>query len=55
MPMGMAFLKGLIGEVKGNAIGMMTLVAIAITVAYLYSVAVVLGLEGMDFFGNCRP
>ena len=47
---GWPFLKGLVGEVKGNAIGMMTLVAIAITVAYLYSVAVVLGLPGMDFF-----
>jgi len=29
---------------------MMTLVAVAITVAYLYSVAVVFGLSGMDFF-----
>src|SRR5688572_27680181 len=29
---------------------MMTLVAVAITVAYVYSVAIVLGLEGMDFF-----
>jgi P-type Cu2+ transporter len=47
---GWPFLKGLVGEVKGNAIGMMTLVAIAITVAYLYSAAVVFGLEGMDFF-----
>jgi len=47
---GWPFLKGLVGEVKGNAIGMMTLVAIAITVAYSYSVAIVLGLNGMDFF-----
>ena len=47
---GWPFLLGLIGEIKGNAIGMMTLVAIAITVAYLYSAAVVLGLPGMDFF-----
>src|SRR5688572_20005151 len=29
---------------------MMTLVAVAITVAYVYSVAIVLGLDGMDFF-----
>lgn len=29
---------------------MMTLVAVAITVAYVYSVAIVFGLEGMDFF-----
>ena len=47
---GWPFLKGLVGEIKGNAIGMMTLVAIAITVAYLYSTAVVFGLQGMDFF-----
>ena len=30
--------------------GMMTLVAVAITVAYTYSAATVLGLEGMPFF-----
>lgn len=47
---GWPFLKGMIGEVNGNAIGMMTLVAIAITVAYLYSTAVVFGLQGMDFY-----
>jgi len=47
---GMPFLKGIVGEVKAKAIGMMTLVAIAISVAYLYSAAVVLGLKGMDFF-----
>lgn len=47
---GMPFLKGMVGEVKAKAIGMMTLVAIAITVAFLYSVAVVFGLPGMDFF-----
>src|SRR5688572_10189814 len=29
---------------------MMTLVAVAITVAYIYSVAIIFGLEGMDFF-----
>ena len=47
---GMPFLKGMVGEIKANAIGMMTLVALAITVAYAYSVAVVFGLPGMDFF-----
>lgn len=47
---GMPFLKGMVNEIRHNAIGMMTLVALAITVAYAYSVAVVLGLEGMDFF-----
>lgn len=47
---GMPFLKGMVGEIKAKAIGMMTLVAIAISVAYFYSTAVVFGLEGMDFF-----
>ena len=47
---GMPFFKGFLGEVKAGAIGMMTLVALAITVAYVYSVAVVFGLPGMDFF-----
>ena len=40
----------MISEIKYRAIGMMTLVAIAITVAFIYSVAVVFGLKGMDFF-----
>lgn len=47
---GAPFFKGMVGEIKARAIGMMTLVAIAISVAYLYSVAVALGLQGMDFF-----
>ena len=47
---GMPFLKGMVGEIKAKAIGMMTLVAIAITVALVYSVAVTFGLEGMDFY-----
>ncbi|HTN07925.1 heavy metal translocating P-type ATPase [Agriterribacter sp.] len=47
---GMPFLKGMVGEIKDKAIGMMTLVAIAISVAFIYSVAVVFGLKGMDFF-----
>jgi P-type Cu2+ transporter len=47
---GTPFLKGLASEVRDNAIGMMTLVAVAITVAFIYSVAVVFGLKGMDFF-----
>ncbi len=47
---GMPFFKGMVGELRANAIGMMTLVALAVTVAYVYSVAVVFGLNGMDFF-----
>jgi len=47
---GYPFLKGLYDEVRNNAIGMMTLIGVAITVAWAYSVAVTLGLPGMDFY-----
>ena len=47
---GVPFFKGMISEINGGAMGMMTLVAIAISVAFSYSVAVVFGLQGMDFF-----
>ena len=47
---GMPFLKGMATEIRDKAIGMMTLVALAISVAYFYSLAVVFGLSGMDFF-----
>ncbi len=47
---GWPFLQGLASEVKARLLGMMTLVGVAITVAYVYSVAIVFGLEGMDFF-----
>lgn len=47
---GYPFLKGLYDEVKDNAIGMMTLIGVAISVAWAYSVAITLGLQGMDFY-----
>jgi Cu2+-exporting ATPase len=47
---GMPFFKGMVSEIKFSSMGMMTLVAIAISVAFLYSVAVIFGLKGMDFF-----
>ncbi|HUS02131.1 MAG TPA: hypothetical protein VMY77_10415, partial [Chitinophagaceae bacterium] len=47
---GMPFLKGMVSEIRDKAIGMMTLVALAITVAFFYSVATIFGLKGMDFF-----
>lgn len=47
---GWPFLKGLTGELRAKNPGMMTLVGFAISVSYLYSVAVVFGLKGMDFF-----
>lgn len=47
---GLPFLKGFWSEVKNAAPGMMTLIALAISVAYFYSSATVFGLPGMDFF-----
>lgn len=47
---GYPFLKGLYDEVKDRAIGMMTLIGVAITVAWAYSVLITFGLEGMDFY-----
>ena len=47
---GWPFLKGWIEEIKTRNPGMMFLIGFAITVAYIYSVAIVFGLEGMDFF-----
>lgn len=47
---GWPFLKGLVNEIKQKAPGMMTLIALAISVAYFYSSAVVFGLEGKIFF-----
>lgn len=47
---GYPFLKGLYDEVIDRAIGMMTLIGVAITVAWAYSVAITFGLEGMDFY-----
>ena len=47
---GWPFLRGMVGEVKARRPGMMTLIALAITVAYVYSSAVVFGLPGQDFF-----
>ena len=47
---GLPFLKGLLDELKSKNPGMMTLIALAITVAYVYSSAVVFGLAGKVFF-----
>ena len=47
---GWPFLKGLFEELKTRQPGMMTLVAVAIATAYLYSSAVVFGLTGKMFF-----
>jgi Cu2+-exporting ATPase len=47
---GWPFLKGLVEEVKEKSPAMMTLIALAISVAYFYSSAVVFGLGGKIFF-----
>lgn len=47
---GWPFLKGMVNELREMNPGMMTLVALAISVAFFYSAAVVLGLEGKLFF-----
>src|SRR3989442_5993972 len=47
---GRPFLTGLVDELRRRLPGMMTLVAVAITVAYAYSALVVLGLPGNVFF-----
>ena len=47
---GWPFLKGLFDEIKKKQPGMMTLIALAISVAYFYSGAVVFGVKGEVFF-----
>jgi Cu2+-exporting ATPase len=47
---GWPFLKGLKDELSKGAPGMMTLISMAISVAYFYSSATVFGLAGEDFF-----
>ncbi len=46
---GWPFLKGFYDEIKKGRPGMMTLIAVAITTAYVYSGIVVLGLKGKIF------
>ena len=47
---GWPFLRGFFGEVAKVRPGMMTLISLAISVAYFYSSAVVFGLKGEPFF-----
>jgi Cu2+-exporting ATPase len=47
---GWPFLTGFVREVRTRSIGMMTLIAVAITTAYAYSTAVVFGLTGEVFY-----
>jgi Cu2+-exporting ATPase len=47
---GGVFLQGALWELRAGVPGMMTLVALAITVAFAYSLAVTLGLQGTPFY-----
>jgi len=47
---GFPFLRGLYSDLRTGTPGMMTLIAVAITTAYVYSSAVVLGLAGKILF-----
>jgi Cu2+-exporting ATPase len=47
---GWPFLKGIVGEVRRREPGMMTLIAVAISVAYAYSTVVTFGFEGEALF-----
>jgi Cu2+-exporting ATPase len=47
---GWPFLKGIYEEISARRPGMMTLIAVAISAAFFYSSAVVLGLKGGVFF-----
>ena len=46
---GLPFLRGAAGELKRREPGMMTLIGLAVSVAYGYSAAVALGAPGADF------
>ncbi len=47
---GWVFIKGAIGELRARAPGMMTLIALAITVAFVFSAVVTLGYPGMPLW-----
>jgi Cu2+-exporting ATPase len=47
---GLVFLKGALGELKAHRPGMMTLISMAITVAYAYSLATQFIISGEGFF-----
>jgi Cu2+-exporting ATPase len=47
---GLVFLRGAAGELKARLPGMMTLIALAITVAFVFSAAVLLGYPGMPLW-----
>lgn len=49
---GWVFVRGAIGELRARMPGMMTLIALAITVAFAYSIAVAFGFAGMPLWSE---
>ena len=47
---GTVFLRGAVQEIKDRLPGMMTLISLAITVAFVFSLAVTFGVPGMDLW-----
>jgi Cu2+-exporting ATPase len=47
---GWVFIKGAIGEIRDRVPGMMTLISLAISVAFLFSLAVTFGFPGSDLW-----
>ena len=47
---GLVFLRGALTELRSRKPGMMTLISLAIVVAFGYSIAVLVGFPGMDFW-----
>ena len=47
---GLVFLRGAVQEIRDRLPGMMTLISLAITVAFVFSVAVTFGFPGMDLW-----
>ena len=47
---GWVFIRGAKGELEARLPGMMTLIALAITVSFVFSLAVTLGYPGMDLW-----
>jgi Cu2+-exporting ATPase len=49
---GWVFIKGAAGEIRDRLPGMMTLISLAITVAFVFSLAVTFGFPGSDLWGE---
>jgi Cu2+-exporting ATPase len=47
---GLVFLRGAVREIRDRLPGMMTLISLAISVAFVFSIAVTLGVPGMDLW-----